>query len=384
VPSRLLTLRLFYFTSLAALGAYAPFLARWLEARGIQGVAMGAVAALTPAMGVVGPPLVGLLADTLALRGSLLRVCCAGAGLALAALALLASAGGALTFGVVFTAVLVYGAFRSPMTMLADVVALERARDAGTTYGRLRLWGSLGFLIGVVAAGRVIDPSAPAALPAVVAGALFLALLAAWRLPAKREAARLPVLGEARALLIAPDFARFLAFAFLAQGANASYDLCFSLHLRDLGASDTRTGVAWALGVFFEIVLMAGADRLLARHPAPVLLAASLLGAAGRWALLAAVPSLPVLFALQPLHAISFALWWVCSVAYTKERAPAHALAAAQGLFTAAAGAGSVAGMLAWGLVYRRTGGAAAVFGGAAVVALLAGLLAIPWSRRAA
>jgi PPP family 3-phenylpropionic acid transporter len=96
------------------------------------------------------------------------------------------------------------------------------------------------------------------------------------------------------------------------------------------------------------------------------------------------VPSLPVLFVLQPLHAISFGLWWVCSVAYTKERAPAHALAAAQGLFTAASGAGSVAGMLAWGVVYRRTGGAAAVFGGAAVVSLLAGLLAIPWARRAA
>jgi hypothetical protein len=48
-------------------------------------------------------------------------------------------------------AVFFYAAFRSPMVMLADVVALERARSAGTTYGRLRLWGSVGFLMAALA-----------------------------------------------------------------------------------------------------------------------------------------------------------------------------------------------------------------------------------------
>ena len=335
MPGRLLPLRVYYFASFAALGAYAPYFPRWLEARGVQGISMGLIAGLLPAMGVLGPPAVGLAADALGLRGSILRIACAGACLSMAALTAL-SLGGAFSFAAVFAAVLAYAVFRSPMVMLADVVALERAPAAGTTYGEVRQWGSWGFL---------------AALP----------------LPPNPVAPRLPVAPEARALLAAPSFSLFLAVSFLAQIAHASYDLCFSLHLRDLGASDTLTGLAWAAGVLFEVALLRGADRIVSRAGAPRLLALALLGASIRWALLASVRSLPALLALQPLHAVSFALWWVASVAYIKDRAPAHALAAAQGLFSAS--------------VYRRAGGAA-VFGLASAVALAAAILATFWRAR--
>ncbi|MDB5364063.1 MAG: putative 3-phenylpropionic acid transporter, partial [Rhodospirillales bacterium] len=338
--------------------------------------------ALVPAMGVLGPPAVGLFADALGLRGSLLRVACLGSCLSLAALAAISAAGRALTFGVIFVAVLGYAVFRSPMVMLADVVAIERVRAAGTTYGRVRLWGSVGFLVAVLAAGRHVDPGAPAALLVVTAALFGAALLAAWALPRSPAAPRLPVLREARALVTAPDFALFLAVSLLGQIAHASYDLCFSLHLRDLGAGGGLIGLAWAIGVVFEIALMALAEPLVARFSGPPLVTLALLGAAARWALLANVRSLPMLLALQPLHALSFALWWIASLAYTRQRAPAHALATAQGLFSAALASGSVVGMLAWGAIYRRAGGGAA-YASAAVIALGAGLLAAFWARAA-
>ena len=124
---------------------------------------------------------------------------------------------------------------------------------------------------------------------------------------------------------------------------------------------------------------MACAEPLLARFSAPRLVVFSLLGAAARWALLAGVGPSPPLLALQPLHALSFALWWVASLAYVKERAPAHALATARGLFAAAIAAGSVAGMLVWGETYRRAAGPA-VFAAAAVTALAAALVARAWA----
>jgi PPP family 3-phenylpropionic acid transporter len=333
-------------------------------------------------MGVLGPPAVGLVADAFGVRGSLLRVACFGACLSIGALAAMAGAGRALSFGVIFGAVLVYGAFRWPMTMLADVIALESARAAGTTYGKVRLWGSIGFLVAALAIGRILDPRAPAPLPATIAALLFVALLAAFPLPAKPDTHRLPVAREARALVAAPDFALFLVTSMLAQIAHASYDLCFSLHLRDLGVSDGGTGLAWAVGVVFEVALMAVAEPLMARFSAPPLLAFALLSAAARWALLVGVKSFAVLLALQSLHALSFALWWVASLAYVKWRAPAHALAAAQGLFLAAVASGSVIGMLAWGAIYRRAGGSV-VFGAAAAIALCASLVALTFARRA-
>ncbi len=378
MPGRLLPLRLYYFASFAALGAYAPYFPRWLEARGVEGVSMGLVAGLLPAMGVLGPPAVGLAADALGLRGSILRVACAGSCVAMAALAA-GVVGGPLSFGAIFAAVLVFAVFRAPMVMLADVVALERAPAAGTTYGELRLWGSVGFLVAAYATGRLLDPGAGAPLPATIAALLLCAFLAALPLPARPEPSRLPAAPEARTLLVAPPFAIFLVVSCLGQVAHSGYDLCFSLHLRDLGAA-SETGLAWAIGTLCEVVLLRFAGPLLARYGAPRLVALALLGAAARWALLASVRSVPVLLALQPLHAVSFALWWVASVAYVKERAPAHALAAAQGLFSAAVGAGSVVGMLAWGAIYRRAGGAS-VFGVAAAIALCAAILAAIWSR---
>ena len=74
-------LPLYYLAVFGALGAYLPYFPVWLEARGIEGVGMGAVSALMPALGIVGPPLFGLVADALGLRGWLLRVACIGAAL---------------------------------------------------------------------------------------------------------------------------------------------------------------------------------------------------------------------------------------------------------------------------------------------------------------
>lgn len=383
MPSGLFSLRLYYFTSFAALGAYAPFFPRWLEAHGATGVGMGAVSALVPALGILGPPIVGLLADALGMRGSVLRVACAGASLSIGALAIAAGASSSLSFVVLFAAVFAYAAFRSPMVMLADVVALERTRASGTTYGKVRLWGSIGFLVAAIVVGRAVDARGPAALPAVIAALLAITAAAAWTLPARPAAPRLPVLPEARALLAAPDFATFLVVSLLSQIAHAAYDLCFSLHLRDLGAGGDLVGAAWAAGVVFEVALMIFAESLLARIAAPALLVIALFGAAARWALIALVGSIPLLLAFQPLHALSFALWWIASLAYVKGRAPAHALATAQGLFSAAVATGAVTGMLAWGAIYRRSGGST-VFGAASGIALLAAVAALLWARRPA
>ncbi len=192
---RLDTLRVYYLASFAALGTQAPYFPRWLEAHGVEGLSMGLVAGLVPAMGVLGPPSVGLLADALGVRGSLLRVACFGAYLSMGALAL-GAALGRLSFGAIFALVLLFGAFRSPMVVLADVIALERARAAGTDYGKLRLWGSVGFLAAVLVVGWAVDPRAGAALPATVAGLLLVAFFAASRLPGSPAVRRPP--GRAR------------------------------------------------------------------------------------------------------------------------------------------------------------------------------------------
>jgi len=380
VKKQLLTLRFYYAMCFMALGVYLPFFPRWLEARGVQGAAMGVVSASLPAMGLGGPLLFGILSDRLGLRGTLLRVACFGTFASMAAIGAAFALGHPLGFAGIFVAVLAFAFFRSPTISLADVIVMELA-GAGAGYARTRLWGSLGFLVAAVATGRFLDPTAPAALPLAIATALFAALLAAWTLPAKSSVPPLPALGKASSLLARTDLRLFFGASFLGQIAHSSYDLCFTLHLRDLGASDGLVGVSWALGVLSEVALMAGSPWIFRRFTPPWLLVIALFGAAARWTLLASVTSIPALLALQPLHALSFALLWLASLAYVKESAPEAALATTQGLFSATLAAGSVLGMPLWGALYRRFGGPF-LFGTAAIVAATAAGLAVVWARR--
>src|SRR5262249_37029070 len=145
-----------------------------------------------------------------------------------------------------------------------------------------------------------------------------------------------PVLGPARRLLREGSFPAFLAVAFLGQVAHSSYDLCATLHLRDLGASGDFAGVFWAVGVAFEIALMAISSRLFARFTPEPCLAVGLAAATLRWTLLSLVTSPYVLLALQFLHALSFGLVWLSSLAHIQQRVEPSIVSTAQGLFSAA------------------------------------------------
>ena len=241
--NRLLPLRVYYALCFMALGVYLPFFPGWLEARGIQGAAMGAIAASLPAMGLIGPPLFGVLSDSLGLRGALLRVACAGSFASMGALGVAFAFGHPVGFVGIFLATLAFAFFRSPLSSLADVIAMEIA-GSGAGYARTRLWGSVGFLVGAVAAGRYLDVTASARLPLAIAAPLLGALLAAWRMPTRTGKPPLPALGNVGALLGHRGLRLFLGVAFLAQIAQSNYDLCLTLHLRDLGASSRFVSAA--------------------------------------------------------------------------------------------------------------------------------------------
>ncbi|MDI1444985.1 MFS transporter [Polyangium sp. 6x1] len=372
-------LRLYYLASFAVLGVYLPFFPPWLAARGIEGVSFGLLTATFPAMSMIGPPVFGLVADALGLRGHLLRVACAGAFAGFAGVAALAGGGGG-SFAALLLPVVVFAFFRSPMSMLADVVALEAAREGHVPYGATRLFGSMGFLVAAVLAGG-LEPTSAVQIPLAIAALLLVTLGVTFALPSRVPAPARPSVAQIRALLASADVRLFLASAFFAQAAFACYDQCFSLHLLARGASPRIIGATWAVGVLAEVVLMANAGALAARVRAPVLLAVAYGVAALRWILIAFVPGFLPLLVLQPLHGIAFGLAWVSALAYVKDRAPRHLLGTAQGVFVATVSAGSVTGMLGWIHVYRRGGGAVA-FGCAALVSAIACGIAIAFARR--
>jgi PPP family 3-phenylpropionic acid transporter len=363
VPRRA-ALRLYYFVFFSAIGAYVPYFPAWLRARGIDGLRMSTVTMLVPLFGIVSPVAFGVVADVFGLRGSLLRVAATGSVLSFGAITAFGTGGDAASYASLLGFMTLFAFARGPMVSLADVTALEQPGS----YGRTRLFGSAGFTAMVVAAGAFVDLKSARQLPLVITVVLALTLVVSLRLPAKAVRPPLPIAGDAVRLLKSPDFLLFLLGGFAWFGAHVAYDLCFSMHLADIGASPPMVGICWAIGVVAEILLMSVAHALFARYAITRLLVFGLVVTAGRFLVIAHLRSLPALLLLSPLHAFTFGLYWVASLEYVRRRVPSHVLATAQSLLAAMVALGSVLGMLAWGPLYAAKGGAS-VFTAAAVVA---------------
>lgn len=361
-----LSLRLFYFMHFGAMGAYLPYFPSWLQAQGIEGFRMSVIVALLPALSIVAPSGFGLLADALGLRGSILRLASLGALLSMLALAWRSSDTAGAQFWSFFTCIVCFGFFRTPLQLLADVVALEQPSD----YARVRMWGSIGFMLVAPVIGHWLAFDRAWLLPMSVAGLLSLTFFASFGLPKRSGLPPTPVLTEVKRLVGQRGYLAFLAATLLGQGAHIAYELCISLRLRELGVTGGLIGLAWTLGTLAEVALMACSITLFRRFSPVALLAFSLLVSALRWLFLSQVSSFGWLLAFQPLHAITFGLRWVASMALVRHFATERTLATSQGLFLTATAIGQAIGMLAWGTLYAKIG--AGVFLYSALVSMLA------------
>jgi PPP family 3-phenylpropionic acid transporter len=331
-------------------------------------------------MGVLAPPIAGVLADVLGLRGLLLRAACFGSCFAFVLLYVAGLTQRRLSFGEMLAIVLLFAAFRAPMMTLADVVAAE-GESSMRAYGRTRVWGSLGFLAASFGVGHYLDPMSPTALPIAIAAPLLVAFMTAFAIPPRRAGVRSKGAGEIRALLACRDLAALIGIAFVAELAISCQELCLPLYLSELGASMGLIGAVWGGGVACEIVAMLSTVRLLARVRPLSLLAMALFLCAARSALIASTRSLSALLAIALLHAPSLALLWTSALAALRQSQRNETFASAQGILAAATAAGAVVGMPAWGALFHRSGRLA--FAVAACVATAAAIVALCWLARA-
>jgi len=372
VSSSATLLRIYYLVSYASIGVFLPFISPWLVAQGISGIRLSAVTCSRPVAGIIAPLIFGWLADRFRMRGSLLRFACAASFIPFAVLTVMQTLNFTPGFFGVFVAVAAFSFLRIPMMTIADVAAMEKPQS----FGGLRLWGSLGFICAALPVGFLIKDWQSTAFPLAISSSLLIAVLVAWRLPTRATPTSEPTCTNLREVLGRREL--WLTFGIWALWAvsHVAYDLCFSLRLRDLGATPVDVGVAWSMGTIAEVALMAISGTLLAKASHATWTFVGLLGTALRWLLMAKAQSLTMLLILQPLHAISFALLWLTWLDFVKQNAPPPLLGRAQGALSTVVSLGSAVGILLWGPLYASRG-AVFVFDSAAVVAAGAAILSL-------
>jgi PPP family 3-phenylpropionic acid transporter len=360
-------------------GLLAPYMPLYFQARGLSAFEIGVLVAVGQAMRVVGPNLWGYLADHATRRTPILR----GTAVALLiSFSLLFLPGG---FAFVFGVMLLLNLFQTAQMPIAEALASARLRgrdDAAARYGRLRLWGSTGFVIVVMAAGPLFDRYGIGT--ALWLGAALCALLVAvsWQVGefAAPEQPHEAVSVSRR--LREPRVRWFLLSAALMVFAHGALYTYLSIYLAQLGYSKTAIGVFWVLSIVLEIAFFFTQGRWFARFGLYPLLFGSFLVAALRFFLIAELATIWwVLAFAQILHAVTFAVHHSASVLTIQRWFPGRAAARGQAVYISAAyGIGGTAGSLTAAYLWTMAGPAWA-FGSGSVAALL-GAWAVRQGRR--
>lgn len=369
---------LFYAAYFATAGVLAPYFPLYLEHRGLTAAQIGVVMAVAQGMRIFGPTAWGWLADHTTQRVRILRFTSIAAAVCFAPVLF---PGG---FGFILLTMFAVHFFMTGQMPIAEAMTATRLRDdphAAARYGRLRVWGSISFVVTVLAVGVLLDIAGVGMQPWLV---LVLLAATAGCGHLVRDAPHSPhdepkvsVLGLLRESRVRWFFASVLLMIF-AHGALYTY---FSLHLAALGYAKSTIGVFWVLGVLVEIGFFFAQGRAFARFDPFQLLAASFALAALRFALIAEAAHVVLLLAVaQVLHAATFAVHHSASILTIQRWFRGRATARGQALYVSIGyGVGGTAGSLVAAWLWSAAGPSAAFLSSSA--AALVGWLAVRRAR---
>ena len=348
-----LRMSLFYALSFQISGIYGPYFPAWLKGEGLTPVYVGVVLALPMFARMFAGPLLAFLADWTGKHRLVVQLLVAATIFGFLAPRLFD-----WPAGLIIIAGLNALAFPS-IVPIAETFAIAGVRRYGLDYGRMRMWGSMMFVFANLAGGAALARFGSGAILSLLTVAASLTLAVTLLLPgslAAGHAARLQF-NEIGGLLRRPRFARLLAATGAIQCSHGFFNAFATLTWQDRGISADVIGLLWATAVVSEVLLFAFARRPLARLGGSGLLVVGGTAALIRWIAFGFDPPLPLLFALQALHGLTFGATHMGAIHEMAQTLPLKLSATAQGLY-AATTSGLAAGLivLASGALYTHIG----------------------------
>lgn len=361
-----------YFFYFGQLGIFLPYVGLFLDDRGFSSAQIGSMLAMTAIFRILGPNLWANQADKHGTVGEILRFGCL---LSFAVFSAIFVVEGYWLLTLTFCLMMMFWTAVLPQL---EVVTLSATTNSRGGYGKLRLWGSIGFIVCSLLAGSLIDVYGPSVVAIVSWLSLLLIYVSSLLIvnPQKNKQSSTLTTGDwkqAYSLI----FIVFMLANTLLQVSFGSYYNFFALYMNDLQYSGLSTGAFFATGVLAEIVIFIYAVKLIKHFDVMKLLALSILLTSVRWIGLAYFAHIGVVIILcQILHAFSFGLSHVASVYFLTHHFSAQFQSRAQAIYVSICfGVGSAVGSYIAGYLWNDGIGAKTSFVFSACMALLAGLM---------
>lgn len=372
---RLSTFYLFYF---AMLGAIVPFWSLFLQSKGFDEVAIGMLMAVLMGTRIVAPNLWGWLADR---SGQRLRIIRWGA---LMTLLVFSAAFWAEGFWQWLFLIFGFSFFWNAVLPQFEVITLHALGSQRHSYSRIRLWGSIGFILTVVGLGWVFDRIAIGTLVPILWGLMLLVWVSAlWVRPS--ESPHQQDSADRRGfwqILRRPEVLSFFIVCLLIQLSHGPYYSFYSIYMSEQGYENSQIGLLWALGVVAEVLLFVVMPQLLRWTGLALMVQLGMLACTLRWGLIALFPDqLWFLLIAQCLHAVTFGCLHAAGIALVQTFFPARIQGQGQALYSSLGfGVGGAIGAFGSGLIWHQFGGQL-MFAIAAVASLFGWLVAWRWVR---
>ncbi|MDF0535431.1 MFS transporter [Shewanella yunxiaonensis] len=298
-----------YFFFFAILGALIPYLGLFLEHRGFNAAEIGFLMAIFMGTRIIAPNIWAMVADRTGRRSELVK------------LGSLTAAVGYLSFfyngGFIYLALSLtfYTFFWNAILAQMEVITLETLGDKSNRYGSIRSYGSVGYIIWVIATGAIVNWFGPEAV--LYVGLVLFAGLFFCSMPLTASASTAVRDDKSSPLKLTKPIIWFLLSAMLLQASVGPFYGFFVLYLKQVGYSEALAGIFVAMGAFAEIFMFAIAPKLLGRFSVRTLLMTGMAVTAIRWVLVAFLPEkMPILALSQVMHAFTFGLVHASSIQF--------------------------------------------------------------------
>ncbi len=343
--------RVMYFFYYMAVGAYLPYINLYFQRIGLTGIQIGLLSAIPLVVTSSTSIIWAGIADRLQIHRRILNLALFLGPIAAFFMMQFQDYAALLPIVVLFAFLI------TPIIPLMESAALEAAGIHKRTYGGLRVWGTIGWMISTWVVGVLIDKFNIRWLFYSFFVLMAISFIVSLFQPARIQVLRTSFRLSLRQMASQRAFLFFMVSIFLLATGMGAVNYFFSLYLDDLGAAEGLIGLAWSVAAFSEIPVIAFSGAIIKRTGAKGLLGIGFIAYAIRWVAYSFV-RLPVwVLPVQLIHGLSFGAFQVGGVTFVNERTPEGLSTTAQAIFsTITYGFGPIAGALVGGYFYDTVG----------------------------
>jgi PPP family 3-phenylpropionic acid transporter len=362
----------FYFFHFAFIGAFAPYWSLYLKSLSFGAFQIGVLMSLLHVTRIFAPAAWGWLADHTGKRILIVRW---------AAITGLISYCGFFfgeSFAWIFATMALMSFFWSASLPLIEATTLSYLGESTAKYGRIRVWGSVGFIFAVTGIGYLLDATDISSLLWAVLGFKLGIVIFSRQIPEAEIAVHTADGHSVRQIFMRPEVLTFFAACLLMALAHGPYYTFYSIYLVEHGYSKSSVGWLWATGVASEIVIFFLMPQLMHRFRLKQIMAFSLSCAIARFLMIGWGVEWPIVILLaQILHAATYGAHHATSMMLVHQFFRGRHQAKGQALYTSLTfGLGGALGGISSGYAWEWLGPGLTFTLSAAAVLLGLGLVA--------